>query len=387
MIKIKNPYDCCGCTACASICARSAISMHPNSMGFLYPKVDVDKCNDCGLCEQVCAFHSDYERLDLYDEPLVYGAYNKIPQKVQNSQSGGLFYTLAEQIILRGGVVYGAAFKDVTKVVHVKATTIEELQSLRGSKYVQSDLKDIFKDLIVELRSNRIVMFSGTGCQVAGLRSFVKRKRIKDENLILCDIVCHGVSSPYVWKENIKFIEQSYKSRVLKANFRDKKLFGWHSSISSYLLENDKVVTSDRYNKAFGLGYINRKSCDICYYTNFRRPGDVTLGDFWGLKSVHPQLDAENKGVNLVLINSDKGKTLLDDIRNKLVCFTSNMDECKQPNLETPTIPSPYRDKFEQIFLSKGYYAAIQSFPQLKIKSKFRIFTEKVANKIKRIFR
>lgn len=261
------------------------------------------------------------------------------------------------------------------------------MQSLRGSKYVQSDLNEIFKDIAGELRNGRRVLFSGTGCQVAGLRSFIKKKRIKDDSLVLCDIICHGVSSPFVWKENIRFIEQENKSRVLKANFRDKKLFGWHSSVSSFLLENDRVVSSDRYNKAFGLGYINRRSCDVCYYTNFRRPSDITVGDFWGLKSINPQLDAENKGVNLVLINSDKGKELFENIKDKLVCFTSNTDECKQPNLETPTIPSPQRGKFEQIFLSKGYYAAIQSFPQLKIKSKLRIFTEKVVNKIKRILR
>lgn len=248
-------------------------------------------------------------------------------------------------------------------------------------------MKEIFKDVATELRKYRKVMFSGTGCQIAGLRSFIKRSRIKDENLILCDIICHGVPSPYVWKENIKFIEQKNKSRVLKANFRDKELFGWHCSVSSFLLENSRVVTSDRYNKAFGLGYINRKSCDVCYFANFKRPSDITVGDFWGLKSICPHLDAENKGVNLVLINSDKGKELFDNIRDKLVCFTSNMNECKQPNLETPTVPSPYRDKFEQIFLSKGYYAAIQSFPQLKIKSKLRIFTEKVVNKIKRTLR
>ncbi len=258
---------------------------------------------------------------------------------------------------------------------------------LRGSKYVQSDLGEIFIDVIKELRENKIVLFSGTGCQIAGLRSFIKTKRIDDQNLILCDIVCHGVPSPKVWEENVRYLEKKNGQRIVKANFRDKKLFGWHSSISSYVLENGKVITSDRYNLAFGLNYINRRSCDVCYFSNFKRPSDITLGDFWGLKSLKPSLDAENKGVSLVLVNSEKGKKIFKSIQKEIIFFETNTMECQQPNLLKPTPPSPNRDAFELIFLSKGYYSAIQNFPQLKNKSKIRIFTEKVIFKIKRIIK
>lgn len=258
---------------------------------------------------------------------------------------------------------------------------------LRGSKYVQSDLGEIFGDVVKELRERKVVLFSGTGCQIAGLRSFIKTKKIDDQNLILCDIVCHGVPSPKVWEENIKYLEKKNRQRIVKANFRDKNMFGWHSSISSFTLEDGKVIISDRYNLAFGLSYINRKSCDVCHFSNFKRPSDITLGDFWGLKSLNPSLDNENKGVSLVLINSEKGKKIFESIQKEIVFFESNTIESKQPNLERPTAPSPNRDDFERIFLAKGYYAAIQSFPQLKIKSKFRVLIEKLIFKIKRIIK
>lgn len=245
----------------------------------------------------------------------------------------------------------------------------------------------IFDDVVKELREGKVVLFSGTGCQIAGLSSFIKTKRIDDRNLILCDIVCHGVPSPKVWEENVRYLEKKNGQRIVKANFRDKKLFGWHSSISSYVLENGKVITSDRYNLAFGLSYINRRSCDVCYFSNYKRPGDITLGDFWGLKSLKPSLDAENKGVTLVMINSEKGQKIFESIQKEIIFFETNTLECQQPNLLKPTPPSLNRDAFEKIFLSKGYYAAIQNFPQLKIKSKIRIFTEKVIFKIKRIIK
>lgn len=387
MIKIVNPRDCCGCTACASICSHNAIKMKPDPLGFLYPVVDESKCNDCGLCEKVCSFHLDYNRAGLFDTPHVYGAYNKRPVVVKESQSGGLFFTIAERIISVGGVIYGAVFRNVTKVAHAKATTLQDLQLLRGSKYVQSDLGEIFSDVVKELRERKVVLFSGTGCQIAGLRSFIKTKRIDDQNLILCDIVCHGVPSPKVWEENVRYLEKKNGQRIVKANFRDKKLFGWHSSISSYVLENGKVITSDRYNLAFGFSYINRRSCDVCHFSNFKRPSDITLGDFWGLKSLKPSLDTENKGVSLVLVNSEKGQKIFESIQKEIIFFETNTLECQQPNLLKPTPPSPNRDAFEEIFLSKGYYAAIQNFPQLKIKSKIRIFTEKVIFKIKRIIK
>lgn len=386
MIKITNPKKCCGCTACASICPHDAIIMKPDALGFLYPVIDEDKCTECGLCEKVCSFHQDYNRAGLFERPIVYGAYNVNPLIVKESQSGGLFYTIAEYVIMCGGVVYGAAFENVTKVVHVKATTLQDLLLLRGSKYVQSDLGEIFIDVIKELRENKIVLFSGTGCQIAGLRSFIKTKRMDDQNLILCDIVCHGVPSPKVWEENVRYLEKKSGQRIVRANFRDKNQFGWHSSISSFILEDGKVITSDRYNLAFGHSYINRRSCDVCHFSNYKRPGDITLGDFWGLKSLNPSLDNENKGVSLVLINSDKGIRVFEKIKNKIVFFESNMIECKQPNLVKPTTPSPNRDEFERIFLSRGYFAAIQSFPQLKIKSKLRIFLKKIVNKIKKVY-
>lgn len=369
MINLEDKKQCCGCTACRTICPMNAIEMQADKMGFLYPIVDLSNCIDCGLCERVCAFNSGYDRSKLYDSPLVFGAYNRDTEQVVRSQSGGLFYTLASYIISIGGVVYGAAFENVFKVSHIRVSTLFDLESLRGSKYVQSDLGFVFNNVIDDLLSGITVLFSGTSCQIAGLHSLIKSNRIDDSNLFLCDIICHGVPSPNVWKENLRHIESQYKSKIIKAIFRDKKLFGWHSSISSFILENGKTVSSNKFNLAFGLGYINRQSCSICYFANMKRPSDITLGDFWGLSKVNPQLDAQNKGVSLVLINSEKGETLFDSIKDELICFESNVIDCIQPNLEKPNKPSPNRGDFEQLFLTKGYYKALQSFSELRAMS------------------
>lgn len=368
MINIKNKNECCGCWACMAICPTCAISMQPDEMGFLYPVVDSVKCIDCGLCNKVCSFNVSYDRTGYYETPLIYGAWHKDADIVNNSQSGGLFYTLAKKIIEEGGVVYGAAFKDVYEVIHKRVTSLENLQLLRGSKYVQSNLDNCLRDVLLDLKQGRKVLFSGTGCQIAGLHSLVKNKHIDDKNLILCDIVCHGIPSPFVWRDHVRYIEKKYRCKVARANTRDKKLFGWHSSYSSFELINGRVVTSNDYNKAFGLCYINRRSCDVCYFSNLKRPGDITLGDFWGLEKIKPDLDKNCNGVSLVLINNDKGRKVFESIKCEVNAFESNVQDCIQPNLETPSIASPVREVFEKTYSTKGYTYAMKKYGELTLK-------------------
>lgn len=227
MIQITDPADCCGCTACASICAHEAITMKPDALGFLYPEAEKDKCVDCGLCDQVCAFHDHYDTSLNLPQPLAYAARHKDMAEVETSRSGAAFIAISDYILEQGGVVYGAGYADHFRVVHKRATTKEERNEFKGSKYVQSDMNTVFRQVKQDLRDGLTVLFSGTPCQTAGLHSYVG-KRLR-EQLLLVDIVCHGVPSPYVWRDYLAYLEKKQGSPIVWVNFRDKQLFGWNS--------------------------------------------------------------------------------------------------------------------------------------------------------------
>ena len=235
MIKISNPADCCGCSACASICGHDAITMEPDALGFLYPKVDELKCVNCGLCEKVCAFNDNYETPDNFAEPIAYGARQKDISEVMQSRSGAVFSALSDYILENGGVVYGAGYTDHFRVVHKRATTTQERDEFRGSKYVQSDMNDVFRSVRKDLQSGMIVLFSGTPCQTSGLNKYIGKKL--RNNLFLVDIVCHGVPSPYIWRDYIAYLEKKQGSKIVWVNFRDKEQFGWASHHETFKFE------------------------------------------------------------------------------------------------------------------------------------------------------
>ena len=232
MIKINNPSDCCGCTACASICAHNAITMEPDVLGFLYPTVDESKCVDCGLCDKVCQFNDNYDRSLNLEQPLAYAARHKDIDEVMKSRSGAVFAAISDYILEQGGVIYGVGYKDHFRVSHKRATTKEERDEFRGSKYVQSDLTGIFRLVKEDLKKGLTVLFSGTPCQTSGLNAYVGKKL--RENLILVDIVCHGVPSPFIWRDYIAHLEKEQGDQIVAVNFRDKELFGWKAHKESY---------------------------------------------------------------------------------------------------------------------------------------------------------
>ncbi|MDO5526473.1 MAG: Coenzyme F420 hydrogenase/dehydrogenase, beta subunit C-terminal domain [Prevotella sp.] len=225
MIQIKDPADCCGCTACASICNHNAITMEPDALGFLYPKVDVSKCTDCGLCEKVCAFNDNYDKSLNLPRPYAYAARHNDMDEIMKSRSGAAFVAISDYILEQGGVVYGAGYKDHFRVAHKRATTKEERDEFRGSKYVQSDLIGVFRQVKQDLKNGLTVLFSGTPCQTSGLNSYIGKKL--RENLILVDIVCHGVPGPFLWRDYIEFIEKKKGASITVVNFRDKEKYGW----------------------------------------------------------------------------------------------------------------------------------------------------------------
>ena len=236
MIQITDKSQCCGCTACASICVYDAITMQPDAMGFLYPAVDRDKCVDCGLCEKVCAFNDHYDTSLNLPQPDAYAARHKDMREVETSRSGAAFIAISDYVLENGGVVYGAGYTDHFRVVHKRATTKEERDEFKGSKYVQSDMNTVFRQVKKDLKDGLTVLFSGTPCQTAGLNSYIGRKL--RERLILVDIVCHGVPGPYLWRDYIAYLEKKQGDKICWVNFRDKQKFGWKAHRETFKFVN-----------------------------------------------------------------------------------------------------------------------------------------------------
>lgn len=378
MIQIKDKADCCGCTACASICPKDAITMEPDTLGFKYPKVDLSKCIDCGLCEKVCAFNDNYDKSLNLKEPEIYAARHKDMHEIETSRSGAAFIAISDYILENGGIVYGVGYKDHFRVAHKRATTKEERNEFKGSKYVQSDLDGIFRQVKEDLRQGNTVLFSGTPCQTAGLNSYIGKKL--RENLVLVDIVCHGVPSPYIWRDYLSYIEKKYKNEVVKVNFRDKSHIGWSGHIESFVFDNGKKIESRIYTDLFQQNIMLRPSCSICHFANYIRPSDFTIGDYWGWEKISKDFNSDNKGCSLLFINTKKGYDIFNSISNKMNLIPTQNDLCIQPNLIGPTKMCPKVEQFVFNYSKKG-------FKLILLQYKKNILLLKVVNKIKNFLR
>lgn len=380
MINIDNKNNCCGCTACASICAHDAIIMAPDSLGFLYPKANPELCVNCGLCDKVCQFHNKYNRYDNYDSPLAYQFRLPQDEQLKESQSGGAFFAIADKFIADGGVVYGAAFTDTWRVTHQKANDKQTLSALRMSKYVQSDLRGVFRQIKNELRNGVRVLFSGTACQVAGLKAYIPK--LLRKNLFSIDIVCHGVPSPKIWEDYLAYLQKTRDSQIVKACFRDKR-FGWHGARESFLFENGKEEFRSTSNYLYFSGLSMRESCSHCHYTNLKRVGDITVGDQWGIPKDSPYED--DKGLSLILINSDKGKQLFENLEKK--AEEISIKDCMQPQLKQPSILHPNHQKFIHDYKTKGFLYVAKKYGDLGWRYKINTFFCLIKNIIRPIIK
>lgn len=382
MIQITNKADCCGCTACASVCAHHAISMEPDAMGFLYPKVDTDKCTECGLCEKVCAFNPNYDRSLNLPEPQIYAARHKDMHEIETSRSGAAFIAISDYVLEQGGVVYGAGYAEHFRVVHKRAINKEERNEFKGSKYVQSDLRDIFPQIKEDLKQGLTVLFSGTPCQTAGLASFIG-KRLR-EKLILVDIVCHGVPAPYIWRDYLAYLEKKYKQPIVEVNFRDKSRVGWSGHIESFVFQDGSKKEFNTYTYLFYRHIMLRPSCSKCHYTNFNRPSDFTLADYWGWEKLSPDFNKDNKGCSLLLVNTEKGRHFLKYISIDLNLIVSNKILCLQPNLQIPSKPSDKSSLFEYLYIKYGFKKVAQKFSDLNYKSNIKKIIRKILKAIRK---
>ena len=342
MIRINDPADCCGCTACASICNHDAITMEPDALGFLYPKVDESKCVECGLCEKVCAFNDNYDKSLNLPRPDAYAARHKDMDEVMKSRSGAAFVAISDYILEHGGIVYGAGYKDHFRVAHKRATTKVERDEFRGSKYVQSDLTGVFRMVKQDLKNGLTVLFSGTPCQTSGLNSYVGKKL--RENLVLIDIVCHGVPGPYIWRDYLAYLEKKQGDTITMVNFRDKEVFGWkaHRETFKFRMRGAKM----NFTYVFYQHIMFRHSCGKCHFCNTTRPSDITIADFWGWQKTDPNINKDDKGVSLVLVNTPKGREIFEAVKDKLDTIPAELENCLQPNLQHPSVIHPKRMDF-----------------------------------------
>lgn len=364
MIKIQNKEDCCGCGACAIICNHKAITMTPDNLGFKYPIVNNELCTNCGLCTQVCSFKKDYVISCNLKTPIVLAARHKNIKELEQSRSGATFAALSDFILAKGGIVYGAGFGNNFKVIHKRAQTREERNELRGSKYVQSDMKDTFIYIKKDLKEGKEVLFSGTPCQTAALKSYLNKDY---DNLYLADIICHGTSSPQIWDDYLKFIKRIAFNNIRSVNFRDKQLFGWSSHQESFTFGNNekKRIFPFKFYNDFSL----RPSCYSCYFANTTRPSDITLGDFWGWEKSVPEFNKDNKGISLLLINTEKGKALFENIKEMMNYKIITLNEAMQPNLQRPTPIPAKHDHYINNYIKYGYFITALKYKQIKLSS------------------
>lgn len=353
VISINSSKNCCGCTACASVCSANAVTLEADSLGFFYPSLNVEKCVNCGRCISVCPFNA---KVDPNGNPIAYASRHKDLKQVQTSRSGASFIALSDYIIKRGGVVYGVGFDNNYRVIHKRAVSLLELQEFKGSKYSQSDMRGILKMVLADLQQNMTVCFSGTPCQVSAVKRYVPTKYHK--NLYLIDIVCHSVASPAIWQDHIKYIEKRFRGKVEKVNFRDKQLFGWKDHRESYII-NDKTITF-RHSYYHPIHY--RPSCSNCKFTNLNRPSDITIADFWGVERVAPEFNQDNNGCNLILVNSEKGVEWLNAISDTVILKEVNINDCLQYNLQFPTAQHNQHENFQLDYEQKGFLYVMKKY-------------------------
>lgn len=375
---VKKKEDCCGCRTCEKVCPKQAITMVEDECGFLYPEIDESKCVNCGLCLKRCVFQKGYKKRKKYNPYYAYGARHKKDFIYNRSRSGGVFVALSTWIINNGGVVYGAGYdeeKGYFKVRHKRAETKKERNEFCGSKYVQSDLGDTFSQIKKDLEDGRKVLFSGTGCQVGALYSFLHKKY---SELYTIDIICHGVPSPRIWSDYLHMKEEEYQRKVKYVNFRNKEKHGWKEH-RELIVVGKKEIDSRVFTNLFYKELISRPSCYQCVYANQNRVGDITIADFWGHEDAIPGKWDDDKGVSLVLVNNPRGMQLWDGAKGKVDWVECTGYPFRHSNLVHPTEKREQYEEFWEDYKAHGFVYCAEKYVGYKMR--IRRKPVEVANK------
>ena len=404
MISITQKQDCCGCNACAQICPKQCITMQEDNEGFLYPRVDTENCIDCHLCERICPVSNH----GMERKPLkVYAAINKDEEVRKQSSSGGIFTALAEQVIKQGGVVFGARFDERWQVKHDYTETMEGLAAFRGSKYVQSRIGNTYQEAEQFLKVGRKVLFSGTPCQIAGLRNYLRKEY---DNLLMVDFICHGVPSPMVWRRYLKeevARQCDRKNSVLShpiheedvlvegISFRDKtmgwKKFSFALTLSTTNGSGDKIqfcscspMTKNEYLRGFMSNVYLRPSCYSCAFKCLKSKSDITLGDFWNIRLYNKHLD-DNQGLSLMLLNNSRGLCLANAIRSEVAFYSiPNYDINSNFALMNSVVASNKRSCFYDLYNTHdSFIGLIRDILKLNFKEKVKLYMLKIKRRLK----
>jgi len=354
MVTGKQKKDCCGCGACAALCPHGAITMKEDEEGFYYPDIDASKCTKCGLCDKACAFEKKPEP----KEPDCYVAQHQCREVCVNSTSGGMYTALSDAILAQNGIVYAPDFAEDCLVVHKRIITREARDHSRGAKYVQSLSNGFHTELLKDLKDGKTVIFFGTPCQVAGVLAVVPQKH--REKLYCVDVICNGVGSPMAWKGFVQNLEKKHRKSVDKYIFRPKTQ-GYLTSQEVVVWSNgtQAVITMEfeRYNPFYHQGYIMRPSCIGCVYTSISRTSDITIGDF-SKKHELPQEMERSRGLSTLLVNTEKGKALLELCRAQLTLYHCTPETVMQLRLQKSSEENPNRKAFLKCVREYGFLKA-----------------------------
>lgn len=348
--------QCVGCNACRAVCPQQSITMQPDQEGFFYPIIDKTSCVDCSLCVNVCPSFSTPDLNNKLTSPAVLAVWSTDALIRAKSSSGGVFSTLAEKVIKQNGIVFGAAFDSNLQLKHIAVHPGADLQPLRGSKYVQSDMEGVYEKAKEHLEKGDLVLFSGTPCQIAGLYSFLGKDH---NNLLTCDLVCHGVPSPQVFQRYVNFLEKKFNAKALKFEFRNKQK-GWKTYGVAVQFDNGKEYFATLNEDNFMIGFLKnlylRPSCYQCQFTGIPRIADITLGDFWGISRQCRDLD-NDKGISLVLLNTRKGQKVFQKLQGNIFCTESTLEQAISGNhcLVKPIALSPMRAGFFADFFQLSF--------------------------------
>ncbi len=350
-----NPGECIGCTACAHSCPTRAIKIEKNTEGFLCAVINDEACIKCGVCVNVCPIKQG-TGTDAGEYKKAYACYIKNDDIQKASTSGGIFYPIAKEILKKGGTVYGVTMDETLTVRHIPIRKEEDLHKLQGSKYVQSELGDTYAEIKERLENEEYVLFSGTGCQVAGLKNYLKKDY---ENLLTVDLICHGIPSPGLFEDYTAYLGKKYGGKVVSYKFRQKNPKEAQSYDTKIIIEKgtktlEKIVSGD--DDPFTLNYLQNtlqnKQCYRCKFASLKRTADITLGDYWGINEVHPDFSRGNC-VSLVLLNTDKGLSVWDGINGELEFLETDKDKILKRNHQL-SVSAPYNARREDIY---GNYA------------------------------
>jgi coenzyme F420-reducing hydrogenase beta subunit len=384
---------CFGCRACEQICPQKCIDMIEDNEGFFYPKINVNICIKCGLCRKACPINKN-NMFSLLNQPIVYAAWNKNNEILRNSSSGGMFSAIADYVLNKKGTVFGCAFDNKFIAKHICTEDKKNMYKIRGSKYVQSDTSDTYKQVKKLLNKGKYVFYTGTPCQIAALKSFIGQDY---KNLITADLICNGVPSQKIFTQYIKHLENIYKGKITEFRFRDKLRYGWTHSYyikinkDNYNKSKCKTAYLSSYYYAFLNKMIQRPSCYGCPYSNTKREGDITIADFWGIEKFYPQIDT-SMGMSLVIINTYKGLDIINALDNKIekIEMTMNQAKYQQENLKHPIFKPELRNIIYKEIDKLGFDKAAKMYfvPKhiilVKLKS---IIPREVKWKIKKILK